>query len=307
MTTVAVTCRNGHQNPEHQHFCGECGAALPVLCPKGHQNAPQQHFCGECGAAVGESGVTDETRQASLSEAQGLDAPETPPLMSQRQDDPFDGQNPGGHDGVGDRLGMGDQVQVVDYSGTLDGMVGVVDEITDEDGDETVWVDFEHNWGKHAIRRDQLNVLQAGPQTDAAFGGDGYWDDERRTRQRPEKPSPTKRTPPQSERIEPPRYASFNDDPAVFADGHAGLSGRSPGGWSEPARSVQARRTNVGPRWVIAIAVIVVIVVVVVIVQMNSHSQAYKDCVSLSQSAANGTPGNTQQDLEHYCELTVGK
>jgi hypothetical protein len=56
-----------------------------------------------------------------------------------------------------------------------------------------------------------------------------------------------------------------------------------------------------------AIVVIVVIVVIAVIVQMNSHSQAYKDCVSLNHSAATGTPGNTQQDLEHYCEVAVGK
>ncbi len=50
MTTGLAICRNGHQNPEYQHFCGECGDSLTVVCPKGHRNPSCQPFCGECGA-----------------------------------------------------------------------------------------------------------------------------------------------------------------------------------------------------------------------------------------------------------------
>jgi hypothetical protein len=52
VTAVAVNCPNGHQNPPHQHFCGECGALLPMSCPNGHQNPPHQHFCSECGTPL---------------------------------------------------------------------------------------------------------------------------------------------------------------------------------------------------------------------------------------------------------------
>ncbi|WP_310773637.1 zinc ribbon domain-containing protein [Mycobacterium sp. Z3061] len=52
MTTETLNCPNGHQNPSHQHFCGECGAPLPVVCPNGHLNPASQNFCGECGAAL---------------------------------------------------------------------------------------------------------------------------------------------------------------------------------------------------------------------------------------------------------------
>ena len=47
-----VTCLNGHENAESNHFCGECGAALPVTCPNGHQSPPRNQFCGECGAEI---------------------------------------------------------------------------------------------------------------------------------------------------------------------------------------------------------------------------------------------------------------
>ena len=41
MTTVMVTCQNGHKNPEHRHFCGECGAPLPVSGMATYSGLPQ--------------------------------------------------------------------------------------------------------------------------------------------------------------------------------------------------------------------------------------------------------------------------
>jgi hypothetical protein len=42
-----ATCRNGHENPEAQHFCGECGAAL-VAEPVGKsQEPPTRHPTGK--------------------------------------------------------------------------------------------------------------------------------------------------------------------------------------------------------------------------------------------------------------------
>jgi hypothetical protein len=136
-------------------------------CPNGHRNPEHQRYCGECGAALGQSGEKDETAQARPSEPHRPDDLEAPPPVSQRQDDPFDIQNPGGDDGAGGRLEVGDEVQVVNHSGTLDGMVGVIDEITDEDH---LLVVMEHLWGRHAFRQDQLQVLKAGPQTAISNG-----------------------------------------------------------------------------------------------------------------------------------------
>jgi hypothetical protein len=77
MTTVTVTCPNGHQNPAHQHFCGECGAALAVICPNGHQNPPHQHFCGECGTQLRQEQETRQEPQPSSNDSdtrtEGLD------------------------------------------------------------------------------------------------------------------------------------------------------------------------------------------------------------------------------------------
>ena len=53
MTPATVACPNGHQNPPHLRYCGECGAQLPVSCPNGHRNPPDQHYCGECGVPLG--------------------------------------------------------------------------------------------------------------------------------------------------------------------------------------------------------------------------------------------------------------
>ena len=43
----------GHENPEGQKFCGECGTPLARTCPScGTSNAPTLKFCGECGTAL---------------------------------------------------------------------------------------------------------------------------------------------------------------------------------------------------------------------------------------------------------------
>jgi class 3 adenylate cyclase/tetratricopeptide (TPR) repeat protein len=49
-----MTCPScGHENPEGQKFCGQCGTALQAPCPTcGAQNPPGQKFCGECGMAL---------------------------------------------------------------------------------------------------------------------------------------------------------------------------------------------------------------------------------------------------------------
>jgi hypothetical protein len=47
------TCANGHQNPENQPFCGECGSSTltsVAICPTGHTVPLRQKFCGQCGA-----------------------------------------------------------------------------------------------------------------------------------------------------------------------------------------------------------------------------------------------------------------
>ncbi|MCV7178498.1 zinc ribbon domain-containing protein [Mycolicibacterium sphagni] len=50
-----VICVNGHENPDGNYFCGECGVLLEpgvVVCLAGHPNAHYQRFCGECGAPL---------------------------------------------------------------------------------------------------------------------------------------------------------------------------------------------------------------------------------------------------------------
>jgi hypothetical protein len=79
MNAASVTCPNGHHNPAHQQYCGECGAALPLLCPNGHPNPPHQHFCGKCGAALEESARTRDTPQDMSAQDRTTDASETPP------------------------------------------------------------------------------------------------------------------------------------------------------------------------------------------------------------------------------------
>jgi hypothetical protein len=52
---MTVRCANGHDNPDGQSFCGECGSTLQqavVKCANGHENAPGQRYCGECGAPL---------------------------------------------------------------------------------------------------------------------------------------------------------------------------------------------------------------------------------------------------------------
>lgn len=47
------TCANGHETPEDQAFCGECGSSTQpslAICPNGHPVPLQQKYCGQCGA-----------------------------------------------------------------------------------------------------------------------------------------------------------------------------------------------------------------------------------------------------------------
>jgi hypothetical protein len=50
-----ATCPNGHANPDHQQYCGECGATLPVtgqFCENGHENPDHHQYCNVCGVAI---------------------------------------------------------------------------------------------------------------------------------------------------------------------------------------------------------------------------------------------------------------
>jgi hypothetical protein len=52
---MTVRCANGHDNPDGQSFCGECGTTLQravLKCANGHDNIPGQRYCGECGASL---------------------------------------------------------------------------------------------------------------------------------------------------------------------------------------------------------------------------------------------------------------
>ncbi len=46
MTTTTVACPNGHQSPENQHFCGECGALLVASQPPADLY-PDPDGCGD--------------------------------------------------------------------------------------------------------------------------------------------------------------------------------------------------------------------------------------------------------------------
>lgn len=49
------TCPNGHDLPDDDHFCGECGALTvrnAELCAQGHVNSERHKFCGDCGAPL---------------------------------------------------------------------------------------------------------------------------------------------------------------------------------------------------------------------------------------------------------------
>lgn len=142
MTRASATCPGGHQNPEHQKFCGECGAPLPVSCPNGHRNPSGQRFCGECGAALGKSLTADDNQHSGPTEDQTsrsaeaqlpitptVDAPETPPLAT-TQDPPADFQSPTAEpDCVETDLQVGDRVQVADPRNRYDGRVGLIKQI----------------------------------------------------------------------------------------------------------------------------------------------------------------------------------
>lgn len=52
------------RNPDHQKFCGECGAKLETVCPNcGGSNPPAYKFCGQCGHGLA---VTPQPSAAEL-------------------------------------------------------------------------------------------------------------------------------------------------------------------------------------------------------------------------------------------------
>ena len=51
-----TTCGNGHENPENQTFCGDCGyplAPIAGICALGHVSPEERPFCRDCGGPIG--------------------------------------------------------------------------------------------------------------------------------------------------------------------------------------------------------------------------------------------------------------
>jgi hypothetical protein len=77
-TAATVTCIEcGFENPAGIRFCGQCGAALPLLCPAcGAENPPELKFCGQCGGPLGETGqpaASPETVREAMAEKELAD------------------------------------------------------------------------------------------------------------------------------------------------------------------------------------------------------------------------------------------
>jgi hypothetical protein len=167
MTAASVTCPNGHHNPEHQRFCGECGAVLPVICPNGHQCPPHQRFCGECGAAVQESAPEQQPPEVSSSE-DGIGSVGQAPLASRPQHHKDDAQNASDGDGASGPLKVGDRVQVTSAGDRYDQWKGTVYRITEK---ATYGFDIRVDFGsvKAIFRLDQLTLVgDAAPQQRAS-------------------------------------------------------------------------------------------------------------------------------------------
>jgi hypothetical protein len=90
---VMVDCPNGHGNPEHYQFCGECGAPLPAICVNGHHNAEHYQFCGECGVPLvaanpaqlrrtGQHSEPTQQRTAGSQSAHDIEGPGPTPLAT---------------------------------------------------------------------------------------------------------------------------------------------------------------------------------------------------------------------------------
>ena len=140
-----VICACGHTNPADHHFCGECGVAIVpqvVICACGHTNPADHHFCGECGAPLGESYQTRQAPHGKSRQGQSDDTPKAHPATNTALSP----------------LKVGDLVQVVDRGDRYDGKIGVIKEITDEDHDY-VHVAFKDHSHRPAFRRDQLKVV----------------------------------------------------------------------------------------------------------------------------------------------------
>ena len=59
-------CPNGHDVPDRQHYCGDCGAAMVMMCPDGHENPAANRFCFDCGSPIGEAALRAEPLPPTL-------------------------------------------------------------------------------------------------------------------------------------------------------------------------------------------------------------------------------------------------
>lgn len=166
MTAPSVACPNGHENPAYQHFCGECGAALPVTCPNGHRNPPDQRFCGDCGAALRGSARNHQRAGASPSEY-GLRTVRQGLPSSQPRHGQGDAQKTSDGDDATGRLKEGVRVQVISTEDKFHRRVGIVRGVTNENGGYTVQVDLEDSAGntiRRTFRSDQLKLVDHAAQ-----------------------------------------------------------------------------------------------------------------------------------------------
>ena len=69
----------------------------------------------------------------------------------------------------------------------------------------------------------------------------------------------------------------------------------------------QQQSAGLSTGWkVTLVAVMVALLGIVFLASGGGHSQEWEDCVDRFQYAADGSPGNTQKDLESLCETMVG-
>ena len=238
MTAASVTCLNGHQNPEHYQFCGECGTALPVTCPNGHRSPPNQLFCGECGSALERSAQKNQPPEASPSE-DGIHSAQKEPSASQhelhREDDAHDAT---GGDDARVQLKRGDRVQVLNTGDDYDGVVGIVREVTNAAHGYTMRVALEGDLSTKTFRPNQLKLVGGAVQQPAAQ----------------QFPRESKSYAP------PPQDDSFQQGIAL-------------GYWQNLSSGAK-----IGMAVAIGIVLLIVIASIAIIAAQPEHSQRYKDC-----------------------------
>jgi hypothetical protein len=268
MTTGMVTCCNGHQNPEHQHFCGECGYPLPVMCPKGHQNPPRQHFCGECGAALGESVQKHQPPEASSNEDGMSRVPEalSAPQPQHYQDD---AQHTSGGDDASGRLKVGDRVQVANSGDRFHGLVGIVHGITNEDHGYTIQVDLEGSFNRtttRTFRSDQLELIGGAAQQPASQKFPREWN----------------------------AYAPPQDNSFQQSAGHVPQS-------QPPLQQYFWQGLSRGAKIGLAVAVgIVLLIIASIIISAEPwHSQRYKQCEAAMENE--GYKGDALKKAIQFC------